>query len=360
MSSHPEKIRDLIFRSRDLGYTLEAVATLEEAVRLADSHKDVPLGYQARQALLDAATYSGEHDKGLVAFSWCLAQADKSPEDYSIWELLWKYKWVIDHLVQFPRISRERIYAALDDFSSRCRQNGFNDRAAVLLRCNTEAEMGNFAAAKEWRDKWQLTKRDGMADCHACELDRVVKIDALMGEHEAAIQAAGPILRGRLRCAEVPHLTYSTLLRSFWEARGPEEAGKIYEKGYRLVRGSRDFIREHARHILHLLRADRLDQAVTLVRRHLSWALETRNPDDQYFFLVATRVVMRRVHGQGTKSVRLRLRNELCPVAGKTTVAVPPFLEWLDGKIEKLASEFDSRNGNQWFGNMARSPDPVI
>lgn len=353
-----DKIYDLMSSARELNDTPEALALAEEAVQLADSHNDAELSYAARMRLMDVTAFSGDSDKLLVAFSWCLAHADKQVEkspanSFSGWELLWKYKWVTDKLVHFPRISRAQIFSTVDDFESRCRKAGYNDRAALSLRCSVEMDLGNLPAAREWHAKWKLTKRDGMADCEACEINRTVELLAALDDHEAAIRAAAPILNGRKRCGEIPHLTYAALLRSFWLTRGPEEAARIHEKGYRLVRGNRDFIREHARHIFHLLRSEQLDQATTLIRRHLKWALETRNLDRQFQFLLATRAVMRRLGADGAKSVRLRLPPELCPLAGKTTVVIPPFLKWLDAKIESLATAFDQRNGNQWFAQLA-------
>lgn len=348
-----EKVYQLISEANALGHTPEAVALAEEAVRLADAHNDAPLGYEARQRLMDVAVYSGEHDKVLVAFSWCLAHADKVPSEYYEWELLWKYKWVLEHLVHFPRVTREQIYATLEDFQSRCRKGGYNERPALFLRWNAEMQLGNLTEARQWWQKWQLTERDSMADCEACEINRVAELHAACDEHEAAILAAEPILSGRKKCGEIPHLTYATLLRSYWLTRGPEETAQIHEKGYRLVRSNRDFIREQSWHVLHLVRANEMDRAMALVRRHLVWALETHNLDNQFYFLIATRAVLQRLEGQGSKSARLRLPEKLYPQAGKTTVVIRPFLAWLNEKIESLVSDFDRRNGNQWFRRMA-------
>src|SRR5689334_5445333 len=123
------KVYELIGKARALGETLEAVAVLEEAVALADAHDDASLGYTARMRLIDTVAFTGQSDKTLVAFSWCLACADKLAQDpkygeFSRTELLWKYKWVLEKLTQFPKIPRAQIYSALDDFQARCRKIG--------------------------------------------------------------------------------------------------------------------------------------------------------------------------------------------------------------------------------------------
>lgn len=355
---HRDKIYELMGEARRLGDTPEALALAEEAVRLADSHNDAALGYAARMRLMDIATFSGDPDKLVVAFSWCLAYADQQAGTtdeggFSDWELLWKYKWVISKLTHFSRISRAQIFAALDDFQARCRKAGYNERSTYLLGICVELKMGNLPAAQAWAAKWKLTKRDGMADCEACELNSVVELLAAADEHEAAIVKAGPILKGRKRCGEIPHLTYAVLLRSFWQVRGRDEATQIHEKGYRLVRGNREFLREQAMHIEHLLRAEQSDIALTLVRRHLKWALAANNQQDVFYFLLATRAVMRRLADAGLKSARLQISEKIFPPAGKTTVPINPFSDWLTDKINGLAAEFDRRNGNQWFSQQA-------
>src|SRR4051812_22715000 len=74
--------------------SLAKCALLEEIIRIADTRQDFEVGFDARMALVDAGTFSGAPDKALVAFSWCLAQADKQPDHFSGPDLLWKYKWV--------------------------------------------------------------------------------------------------------------------------------------------------------------------------------------------------------------------------------------------------------------------------
>lgn len=361
MSGHPEeKIEELLETAGELGYTPEAVALIEEAVRLADSHELTLLGYRARQQLMQAATYSGSADKVLVAFSWCLAEVDRHPDRYHVHELLWKYKWVVEKLVQFPAIPRAKIMAALEDFEGRCRRAGFGDRAALGLRCNVEMQLGDPVAAKPWQVKWQAAPRDGMSDCEACEINRVVELHVMLEDHETAIRAGKPILEGRKRCAEIPHITYALLLPSIWLVRGSEEAALIHAKGYRLVRDNRDFVREQGWHVLHLLRAGQLDEAMGLVRRHLVWALETPSMDYRFHFLLATRAVMRQLSRRGDESIPLRIPEKLYAAGGGPTVRVDALTAWLEGRIASLADDFDRRNGNNWFARFAAKIDGQV
>lgn len=61
-------IEELMQRGESLDLGPTRVAVFEEAVRLADMLADVPLGYQARTRLIDAAQFSGagEVDGGVL------------------------------------------------------------------------------------------------------------------------------------------------------------------------------------------------------------------------------------------------------------------------------------------------------
>ncbi len=89
------------------------VVLLEEAIRLADTHGDLELGFDLRENLIEACTFCGLGEKSLVAFIWCLGQCDRHPERFSQDDLLWKYKWIITALRIFQHTLVERCVFAV-------------------------------------------------------------------------------------------------------------------------------------------------------------------------------------------------------------------------------------------------------
>jgi len=83
----------------ELGDGLAQIAIVEEAVALADAHRDDDLAFEARQALVRAATFGGRPDLGIVAYSWMLAKSDEDPKRFHDPQLLWRYKWIVDKAV---------------------------------------------------------------------------------------------------------------------------------------------------------------------------------------------------------------------------------------------------------------------
>lgn len=359
-SDHSSQCLTLLDRAAQAGETQEALALTEEAVRIADAQGDLDLGFEARDALMNAAVGTGHYDKLLVAFSWCLAQADQKVDEFRSFSLLWKHKWVIEHLVHFPGISRSQIFDALADFRQRSSLQGYNERPALFLHFCLEMFMGNLRAANEIRERWARVPGDSLADCEACELNRVVELKAALGDHEGAVRSAQPILDGHLQCGEIPHLTHATLLRSFWHTHRRSEAVASHWTGYRLIADNRDFIREQAWHLEHLLRTDEMAAASALLRRHLAWALETRSLDCRFCFLLASRSLLRRWIAAGTTRIQLRLPESLSPLANQGSVGTQALHDWIEPQLQSLSSQFDARNGNRYFTEQWAAADGQV
>ncbi|NJK45176.1 MAG: hypothetical protein HC933_13640 [Pleurocapsa sp. SU_196_0] len=127
--------QDLLYQAYGMRDTDPAkLALLEEAVQLADAANDTKTGYEARDELIDASTFSGQGEKMLVAFAWMLNAFDANPDEYSAHSLYWKYKWVLNTARQFPQISAERIDALIADFEHRLESAGYSPRPALDAR----------------------------------------------------------------------------------------------------------------------------------------------------------------------------------------------------------------------------------
>lgn len=354
MTSHHDEIMERIGLGGDLGFTQEAVVVLEEAVRLADAAEDHQLGFLARDQLMWATAFTGHYDKLIVAFTWCLAKVDRFPDEFDAENLLDRYKWVIEILVHFPNVSRRQIFSFLDDFRSRSVKAGFTQRSPLFLQWCAEMQMGNLKNALETHALWRDTRRDALADCLGCEYNRDVELCVVQGQHELAICKAAPILQGKVACAEIPHLTYATLLRSY-QALGNHEAAKsAHDKGYRLVRRNQDFVREQAWHLDYLVEIGDIEKAVELLRRHLPMSMEIVALDFRLEFLLATRRLLHRLQEKNIHCLRTRIPQRLCPVAGKGSVNVADLEKWVEAQVEGLATQFDARNGNTCYAERLR------
>jgi hypothetical protein len=170
-----------------------------------------------------------------------------------------------------------------------------------------------------------------------------------VGKDERAVELAEPILRGRLTCGEIPHLTYAQLLLPLVRLGRVEQAAHWHRKGYRLVAKNREFLNEVARHLTFLVVTDNRLPAVQLLEKHLAWALETLDLARRFEFYLAARLLLDRLRGLGEATLDLRLPKAFPDRRDDGRYEVAGLLGWFDGELRDLADRFNARNGNDHF-----------
>jgi hypothetical protein len=347
MTDPRDQIEELLAQADALDEGPAQVALVEEAVRLADAHNDTEAGFHARKQVVQAATFGGQPDVALVAFSWCLAQCDHEPEEYDESELLWQYKWVIENLPDFPHVSRKQIEGLFADMTRRYERNGSTLHAVHQTRRDVAVQMNDRTAAEEANARFEQTPRDHLSNCRACVNDANVEYRIFLGDDAGALDAARPALEGKVTCGEVPHRTYSYVLLPLLRMGKVERAVRYYKAGYKLVRANPKFVRQKSYHLAFLALTGNLDRAVRLFERHLAEATRTPSAYWRFEFYAAVRLFLDRLTtGKAVPLVRVpeELREGPEPTRPATAVAA-----WLDGQLHELAIALDARNGNDGF-----------
>ncbi|SEU14571.1 hypothetical protein [Stigmatella erecta] len=325
------------------------VMALEEAARMAEVHGDLALAFEVRDALIDAATFGGYPDKALVAFAWCRAQQKKHPDRFDDGLLLWKQKWVVGRLDEFPHISRPKIQEALADIEDTYARASAGKRAVLKLRYQTARDMGDAAEAEAYWAQWVGAPRDHLTDCPACELDDEIDYHIDRGEYLRAWQKAAPILQGHQGCAEVPHLTYGSLLYPLFKLGELDEALRFHQLGYPLIHRNRDFLATVGEHLEFLVLTDNLAPALALFERHLGWALDHASHRDRFTFLAAASFLWSRLQAADRETVPLRLPKGFALYQAQGAYDTQAVLGWVKAQAQQLAARFDARNGTSRF-----------
>ena len=341
---------DLLERTYDLpeGSPVR-LELLEQAVRLADSLGDVEAGWDARDALMEAATMGGHPEKTLVAFGWSLAQFDRLGDQYG-WDeedLLWKYKWVINSLWNFPSITAAQIEAAFTDFQARLERAGYGPRTLYYFRWIYQSSRGDSSASEHWRTQWSHAKRDDISDCSACEASFLV--DYQRDQPKEALEAAKLILNGRLRCAEVPHVTLAAVLEPMLRSGEFEEAVRTHLRGYKMIRDNQEFLISAGQHMAFLAYTHNLPAATKLFERHLPWALETADLNRRYSFYVDALALLRRLRDAGQSHMQLQVPQTFAVQASPDGLEIAALEAYLLSEATAIAAAFDARNGTDKF-----------
>lgn len=338
----------------------EKLALLEEGARLADSHNDADQGMQFRDAIVDTATWAGFYEKALIAFNWMLARHDRDPEQSGReHHLLWIYKWIAEHLHQFPQISRQQIEQSFADMQRRFEKGGHNLRAVHKLRCIAALEMGDGADAERYERLWQTSEEDALDDCKACDVSSHVGYFIDLGRHPDALKHAKPLLAGRLHCSEVPNLTYSRLLLPLLRAGQVEPAVVCQRKSYRQMRESRKFLSNIAEHLVFYTLTGQTTKAVKLLEARLPWAAETRKLHDRFNFYLAGRLLLRRLGDGGRERIKLRLPESLPPFRPENQYSTAELADWFLSAAKEIAEKFDGRNGNDRYARLVEQNEAL-
>jgi hypothetical protein len=343
------QVEDLLDEAYRLPDGPSKMALLEEAVRLADAHQDTALGDEVRSDLIRTAQFSGYPEKSLVAFSWRLAQSDRDPEHYPEEDLLWEYKWIAAKLADFPQITRQQIEDTLDDMTRRYQRSASGLRAIHKVRWLNAVKMGERSLARKHYRFWDKTPRDANSDCPACDQDDRVGFHIFVGKKEKALELAEPILRGSMRCAEVPHVTLANVLLPLLQVGQLDRAVTYHQQGYRLIRNNRAFLSEVGEHLTFLTLTDNLPQAIKLFEKHLEWAFDSMDLYKRWKFYLAAQFLMSRVAARGQTSLKLRLPKTTPGYQEEGRYDVTALSAWIEETCRELATRFDARNGNDGF-----------
>ncbi|MEM9068820.1 MAG: hypothetical protein AAGE52_09955 [Myxococcota bacterium] len=342
------KVAEILQEASEMGYGAERISKVEEAVREADAAGEELAAFDARLGLVEAAVFGGYPEKGFVAFGWLAAKTKQNPERFKESsallgmflggvDVLWAYKWMSLQVPWYPQVSLRQIRETLEDMEERYQKHGFSLRPVHMAwtRVAIDTSDDPEEAYAHYR-KWQWAPRDLYADCEACEVSFQAHFHAHRGEHERALQVAGPLLNGALGCAEVPHETYARLLESAMELGKQDEAARFHDVGYPMVRDNRDFVWAVSRHIVYLTAIGNHERALELARRHLPWALGNRIADRKMWFYAACRDLFAVLDAQ------VSIRMDGVPETDDPVV----LRDFFAAEVQAIAERFDARNNN--------------
>jgi hypothetical protein len=294
----------------------------------------------------------------MVRSPWAHApQADRDPDRYWAFDLLWKYKWVVDSLKEFPQIPRAKVHEMLEDLGRRYRQIGSGMRPVFQLYFTLAQDMGDRKEAARYYLKWQASPRDPfLADCEACQLHRQVSYLVFRGQDEQALEQGAPIFQGRMRCTEVPAGTYATVLLPLVRLGRVREAVAYHHKGYRLIAGNRNYLAEAAWHLRFLVLTDNLARAVKLFDKHLAWTVDNFELTGVFEFYLAALFLLGRLADTGKTALKLRLPCSFPGYQESGKNEVGPLADWFEKEARAMAARFDQRNGNDFFSRRLGKP----
>jgi len=335
------------------------LAVLEHLVRLADSAGDIVTAYNVRMEMIQCATFAGHKDKALVAFTWCLAQMDKSPDTFDIHSLLWKYKWILGSMATFVGVKKEKILALESDMQQRLLAAGYNLRPIQFLCCTNAMSMGDFDRASEFMEKWRETPRDEMADCEACEQNKLAEFLGQTGKPEESAEVAAKLLDGRMTCATIPHVTCGHMIATYLKLGRLDELQRNHSRWYKMVKDNKNYLDVVSQLMMFMTGVGRLPDAIAMFERHAEWAVETVNDHKRFMFYLAAGFLFQRTLASESH-LRLKVPGGFEFKRDDAQYRCAELAQWFRTETESLAKRFNQRNGNEYYSKLMAEPEALF
>ncbi|MEU3931973.1 tetratricopeptide repeat protein [Streptomyces sp. NPDC029044] len=326
-------------------------ARAEELLAAAEK-LDVPLAViEALGHQLKVYNYSSEKGKMFVPFARLLRMWDERPEDFDEYEahsLHWVFEWVSAGMLDQPHVPLASIEKWLGEMEHRYRLAGHSERAVRSAEHSVAAHVGDVARAERAYAAWLAADRDGMADCHACELHGQGWWQAEQGRHAQALELWGPVLEGEYTCAHEPHTALASSLVPLLRLGREEEARSNHLRGFRLVRAMESMRGAYAEHVEFCALTGNEARALELLAERPSYFTDDGHPQSKLDFMSVVAQLMDRLTGLGL---------------GDRQVPGPAGREWTARALAAharevaltLAARFDERNGTAHVSERARA-----
>ncbi len=343
----------LFQRLREVPHGREQIAVFEELLRLADSNKDIPTAYEARRDYVRLCCEEGFPEKGIVAFSWCLAQFDKDPELDDEHSLIWQYKVILELIPVFHSVSRDQIIRLQEDMAKRLAHLGVSERTAHYYRCWNLMRMGDYDDALRYQEQYMAMARDSMSDCKACEADRQVELLVRMHKDEEALKLAKPIMSGQMRCGEVPEFTNGHLVKSLVRTGKETDAVELAKSGFKLVQNERKYIGTLGDLLLIPVRARDFQTGLRQITKYLPWVADCAAGELKFRFLNATALFFEAFAAQSPgKQVKVRIPENMGFSQDGDLYDAAMLAERFFEQTKALAGLFNQRNGNDRYNQL--------
>ena len=348
MSELPTDVLRILARASGMNDGPAKIEVIQEAVRLADAANDVDAGFHARLALQEAALTCGSADILLVAYTWCLSQAEKQPDRFGFHQVLWRYRWAIIYLPTFPEIPRKKIEDALADMTRRYEVAGASQRSVHMLRWKVAMKLGDASMAADARNDFLRTRRDWLSDDEQSET--VTQIDDhLFHERWAdAAETAKPFLEGTETRKGYLDTVLSWMPVPLLRLGRIEEAMSVHERGHRLTSQNAALVTQAGRHVQFLALTHNFPRAIRLVERYLPYCVSS-DPEDQVEFYPCLWTLIRMLQVADRTSIRLRLTPNCPGYRADGNYELSELERIYHAEAAAVASRYDRRNGNDYY-----------
>ena len=343
-----DQIEKLLQASLQLSDYDSRIQLYEEAIRIADLHGDIELGYRLRRDLVDLASHGLKYDVYGVTFAWCFAQAQRDPERFLPQDLLYHYQHVIGKLVNFPQFRRDMYEDLFADVVKHLRVHGYSPRTVMIERRSVAIDFGDLKMAEAADLEWRKHPRDAMSAGLGFESGRQIEYEHTRGADEKAIEVMDKWFGNSRREDWCDDWIGGEALLPLLRLGRVEQAATLHVRYWKQIRAGSGYQWFWGPHLSFLGLTDNIDRGIRVFQTMFAAAFEQPDLLSRFHFLEHALVLFRRVVQVRPKPIRLRVppSTSLHDPGSRYRPAV--VLSWIEETATDIARQFDARNGNDY------------
>ena len=352
------QVKTLLSEADGLPEGQTKAALCEQAIAIADTHRDDELAYDARMSSMFPLYHSGRTDALLVHFAWCLAMLDRDP-DLDPTSMLWRYRWVIDCMPGFPEVPLTRIREAVADMTRRYEACGHSARPIHVLTRRIARPLADKVFGAEADAKIKPTRNDAMSD--GAETERAFDIfyQVFLRNDEKVARLTDKFVESPKSDEHFRGLAMTDSLDSLLRLGQTTLAAEYHKTGLRLVRKKQKRCGPYAEHVEYLSIVGDLPAAVKLFEGEFEEAAMTPSATTRFDYFFSGRLLCERMAKAGHAHLPIRLPAAVPVPTADSKVAVADLSLWLFEQLMDIAHRLDTRNGNDWYTDRVNELEAV-
>jgi tetratricopeptide (TPR) repeat protein len=304
---------------------------------------------------IESCIFSGESNKAIASFAWCLAEYESNSAEYAhhTFSLLWNAKNMLNHLSANILIPREKVEEQFEQFRALASKHGYSDSAYLRQKAIFFDLMGEMDSALEYSKKALDAKEDSLSDCHACILSEYGRRLFERGRFDEYLQVTKPLRERKNECLISTLITWSDT-GWLYATRGENtKAIELVEQAVtELGKRSEDaFPSLHADYIATMVRVGRLDSALAHFEKHIDPAVEYEDKYEYLRFLWASAYLFSEL---AEATVVLHVEKPQW-VREDNTYVVSTLTKQLNKEALVLAKTINARSGNSYYADKANN-----
>lgn len=339
----------------ELDTRMAKMEMLEDIIRHADADSHHAIAFRTRKTLAELHCYHGIWDKAFPLFARCLADLDHHPERYGPFEDMMMRTWfprIIGIMGEFPEITKDRLYAVLDDFERRSRAAGHDLADVHAARQNVAEDTWDWAreevAYHDWIASGGAARRDDPW-AYSTHVRRLV----LRGDPfsvQRALQLGQPVLDAG-DGFEDNFAVLCPLLLPLLAAGRTADAVRAYRTARTSIEKTAVQIEYAGALAEFCAHTGNLNRGLTLAAQRLCVFNRMHRPGGKMRFATQMALLTRLLveAGRGEETV------ELCRHEQNRETTVAALYHETTRVAVDLAAEFDVRNGNSLCSNHVRA-----